>query len=319
MLTEQSSPLHFDKVPGFTVSNYSRRECPNPIPTTMTQPRPFSRGVVESPRLPRLFHVTYPCLIRGEECKLARQRDTAAFAQLMNCAARRGWDFDTLIFNYAAPASGAPPIEPDLRFLRPDDLLLLTTRPPLHDPVKPSRKFVPQSGTRFEKRIFDAVGEYLSVCSRTHMRVQDSVVRTWEHRCATQPGGLRRATQADFRFCQNCDARLRAWNTLNARGRAHRLNHGSDYRSLGWFIHVPHIAEFGCRLIVCFGMGSFESLVWSRIVRTRFDHWFDEPGFALAEMDLNGLPQDPATLHFADAIPVKLLMRVPAEKLALSA
>jgi hypothetical protein len=47
--------------------------------------------------------------------------------------------------------------------------------------------------------------------------------------------------------------------------------------------------------------------------------WLDEPVFAIAEMDLCAMPQDPVTLQFAEKIPVKLLMEVPGERMALGA
>lgn len=273
----------------------------------------------EDRRLPatsarRVYHVTYPCSVRGRRGELAKHRDAASFCQLLGCAQARGYVFDSFIFNYASEPS-LPAVEPGLDFLRPEDLLMLTTRPPLHDDVRPSRKHVPQSGSRFERRIFDAIGGYLSICSRTHVRLQPGLVQGRERR---QGAGIH-AMGADFTFCQNCDARLRAWTTLAARERARRLRHHSDYRSLGWFIHIPQVEGIGCGLIVSFGMGSFENLVWSRIVRTRFDRWFDAPVFAMAEMDLNKVPADPATLHFADDIPVRVLMEVKGGLVGLGA
>ena len=60
-------------------------------------------------------------------------------------------------------------------------------------------------------------------------------------------------------------------------------------------------------------MASLENHVWSDIVRTRFDRRFDEPIFALAEMDLNGIPANPQPLHFTNRIPVHLLMELTAD------
>jgi hypothetical protein len=270
----------------------------------------------------RVFHNAYPCLVRGSRSELAKNRDAAAFTEMMAALSARGGRFESMIFNYAqacGEGENAAAMNDEFRFLRQDDLLVMVTRPPLHDEVVGHRKYVPRSGTALERRIFDAVEDYLHTCSRAHLRLQEHLVTAWEKVCGHTPATGRRSTLADFKFCQNCDARLRSWNTLDHGSRARRVDHGREYRSLGCFLHVPRIEEFGCRLIVSFGMGSLENLIWSRIVRTRFDRWLDEPVFALAEMDLNHVPQDPVTLQFAHDIPVKVLMEVPGERLVLSA
>ncbi len=283
--------------------------------------RPPSVAPEAVPPVTRAFHNAYPCLVRGSKSELAKNRDAAAFTEIMSALSGRGCQFESIIFNYAqdcAEDSAAGVID-DFRFLHRDDLLVMVTRPPLHDEMEGHRKYVPRSGTSLERCVFDAVSDYLRVCSRAHLRLQERVVTAWEEGGRVAPVGEITPTHADFKFCQNCDARLKSWNTLDQARRAHRVDHGREYRSLGCFLHVPHIAEFGCRLIVSFGMGSLENLIWNRIVRTRYSRWLDEPVFALAEMDLNQIPQDPVTLHFADDVPVKILMEVPSDRLMMSA
>lgn len=291
-----------------------------PRPTAMMMPR--SLPSLPEAVLPatRVFHNAYPCLVRGSKSELAKNRDAAAFTEMMAALSPRGHRFESMIFNYAQTGGADSGTAADeFRFLRQDDLILMVTRPPLHDHTAGDRKYVPQSGTPLERRIFDAVSDHLRICSRARVRLQERLVTAWEQGRGQGTGGESRSTQADFKFCQNCDARLKSWNTLDLASRARRVDHAREYRSLGCFIHVPHIEEFGCRLIVSFGMGSLENLIWNRIVRTRFDRWLDAPVFALAEMDLSAMPQDPVTMHFANDIPVKLLMEVPGERIALSA
>ena len=266
----------------------------------------------------RVFHNAYPCLVRGKRGELAKNRDAAAFTEMMSGLGLLGYRFESIIFNYAL-ATGAMDgvgIE-DFRFVRSGDLVVMVTRPPLHDLQVQNRKYVPRSGTRLEQQIFGAVSRFLEICSRTHLRLHEDVIKAWEKELDPASPGERTQTPADFKFCQNCDARLKSLNTRDPASRARRLDHGREYRSIGCFIHVPFIEELGCRLIVSFGMAGMENLIWNRIVRTRFDRWLKEPVFALAEMNLNRIPKEPVTLNFVDDIPVKVLIEVPVDQVMM--
>jgi hypothetical protein len=275
-----------------------------PRPSSPKTPDLFSE-------LPRVFHNAYPCLVRGKWSELAKNRDAAAFVELMAGLTRRGYVFESIIFNYALADGTA--VKEQAIAIRSGDLIVMVTRPPLHDASAGNRRYVPRSGTRLEASIFDSVSRHLGVCSRVRLRLSEEIVSEWERaQTRTRPGESPQ-TPADFEFSLNCDARLKLWKTLEPGSRAHRIDYGPDYRSIGCFLHLPRIEEFGCRLIVSFGMGSLENLIWNRIVRTRFDRWLDRPVVAIAEMDLNGIPRDPVTLHFAENVPVKVLLEVPIE------
>ena len=263
-------------------------------------------------RRPQVFHNAYPCIYKDKQGELAKNRDSAAFAEVLAGLFDHGCQLGSILFNYAL-TEGSEPIQNDHHHIQRGDVIVTVTRPPLHDEAFCTKKYVPRSGTELERRIFDAVNRWLSICSRSQLRLSDRVVAAWEARVRRdldQPAG---ETPADFTFSQVCDARLKEWSALDAGGRTHRVNHNRDYRSLGCFLHLPAFEGLDCRLIVSFGMGSLENLVWNHIVRTRFDHWFDEPVFALAEMDLNGIPETPQTLFFSDDIPVRLLMELSAD------
>ena len=61
-------------------------------------------------------------------------------------------------------------------------------------------------------------------------------------------------------------------------------------------------------LLASFGMGCRETLIWNRIVRTRFPDWVNRPAFIVAEMNLARIPETPITLEFVDRIKVKILL-----------
>lgn len=278
----------------------------------MKPPSPSSLSLITHPApAPRVYHNAYPCLQRGKKSELAKNRDAAAFTEIMAALTPRGYAFESILFNYAAASDSK--VRVDYQFIRSQDLIVMVTRPPRHDETVGTRKYVPRSGNELERQIFAALDCWLQICSRNQLRLTDLVVAAWEASLASRSAGQPIETPADFIFSQNCDARLKEWHTREIGGRVCRLKYGSDYRSIGCFLHLPRIEHLGCHLIVSFGMGCLENLIWSRIVRTRYGRWFDKPVFALAEMDLNRIPVEPVTLHFAEEIPVRLLLEVSSE------
>jgi hypothetical protein len=55
-------------------------------------------------------------------------------------------------------------------------------------------------------------------------------------------------------------------------------------------------------------MGGWETLIWNRIVRTRFSDWVNRPSFVVGQFDMKGLPIRPPTLNFVDEIKVEILL-----------
>ena len=78
--------------------------------------------------------------------------------------------------------------------------------------------------------------------------------------------------------------------------------------AIGFFLRTPSIPVYGCGLLACFGMGGWETLIWNRIVRTRYPEWVSRPLFVVGQFDLKGLPENPPTLDFADKIKVDILL-----------
>jgi len=55
-------------------------------------------------------------------------------------------------------------------------------------------------------------------------------------------------------------------------------------------------------------MGGWETLIWSRIVGTRYSDWVSRPRFVVGRFDLKGLPDNPPALAFADEIKPAILL-----------
>ena len=81
-----------------------------------------------------------------------------------------------------------------------------------------------------------------------------------------------------------------------------------SHTAICFFLRASAIPEYGCGLVVSFGMGGWETLIWNRIVRTKHPEWLKRPCFVVGEFDMNGLPPRPATLRFVDQIKVDILL-----------
>lgn len=178
------------------------------------------------------------------------------------------------------------------RFIKPNDLIVLATRPPIDDKDSGDKKRVLESGTHLEKQIFTKCHKYLAVCTRSHIKLSETVGADFE--------------RAYLVFQQHRGARLRSYRPLLGSRRT-TIPKGTDL-SIGFFLHTRTIPKYGCGLVVSFGMGGWETLVWNRIVRTRFPDWLRRPIFVVAEMTIGEFPQKSATLDFVDQIEPTILL-----------
>ncbi len=256
----------------------------------------------------RFFRFGYPCPVRPPKDPGSFQiRDGGAFMELAEPLREHGWQFETLICNYPFREGEGIPISgrEKFSFLVADDCLVQTTRPPLNDHETRNRKRISRSCSHLENAVFAELRYFFDHICREQLRLSARLV----DRLAVVRGISRQEITSRWHFRQTHDARIaRTGSPDHGRDRNHDPG---DYRSLGVFLHLPAIREYGCRLIVSFGMGGFETQVWNGIIRKRFPGWLDRPGFVLAEMDLNRCPVRPETFHFVEEVPVRMILDEP--------
>ncbi|MCG3148916.1 MAG: hypothetical protein PCFJNLEI_02368 [Verrucomicrobiae bacterium] len=244
----------------------------------------------------RHFHrFAYSAAMRdGEEPSPFKIRDGAAFSELTAPLVELGFRYGQLIYN--------PPFHPEkrprlgaefFRFIKPNDLIVLATRPPIDDLTHGDKKRMLKSCTHLEEKIFTECKNYLAICARSHIQLSESVAANFD--------------RADLDFQQHKGARLRSYRPLTGNKRT-RIPKGTDL-SIGFFLHTKSIPEYGCGLVVSFGMGGWETLVWNRMIRTRFSDWLRKPIFVVAEMAIGNFPQKSATLDFVDQIKPNILVK----------
>jgi hypothetical protein len=222
-----------------------------------------------------------------------KARDGAAFCELTAPLVDFGYRFGQLIYNPPDDPEKTPRLGPDcFQFIKPDDLVVLATRPPIYDLHSGDKRRMLKSCTHLEKQIFTKCEKYIEICARSHIELSESVAAKFE--------------RGVMDFQQNKGARLRAYRPLTG-NRWTKVPKGTDL-AIGFFLHTRTIPKYGCGLVVSFGMGGWETLVWNRIVRTRFADWLRDPIFIVAEMTIGEFPQNSATLDFVDQIKPTILL-----------
>jgi hypothetical protein len=229
----------------------------------------------------------------GEEPNISKIRDGAAFSEVTAPLIKQGYEYGHIIFNPPnCPREQAGLSKESFDFIKPEDLIVLTTRPPLDDSRHGDKRLVRRSGTYLEEQIFAECRKYLAICARSHVQLTRTVGANFK--------------QADLVFHQNKNARLKYYKGL-AEFRLRSMPRNSEI-AIGFYLRTRSIPEYGCGLLASFGMGGRETLIWNCIVRTRFPEWVGRCAFVVAQMDLACVPDTPVTLEFVDQIKAEVLL-----------
>lgn len=229
----------------------------------------------------------------GEVAKPSKIRDGAAFSEVTAPLGKQGWEYGHILFNSPFDHKKDKKLAHDhFNFIKPEDLVVLTTRPPLDDRRHGDKKHMDESYTHLEQQIFAEFRKYLAICARSHVQLTPAVGANFD--------------KADLVFYQHKSARLKSYKRLDE-FRNKKTPEDSEI-AIGFFLRTPSIPSYGCGLLACFGMGGWETLIWNRIVRMRYPEWVNTPSFVVSQFDMKGLPARPHTLDFVDKIKVEILL-----------
>jgi hypothetical protein len=245
---------------------------------------------------PHSYHwlAYYYGLRSGRRLKPHHVRDGAAFAELSVPLARLGLSYGRLVPNgpptpeeYSAHQAAldadsdgghrliedvARYTQIDESFLKPGDMLVVPTRPPMND-IFHGDKVRSQPGfTSIEQKIFRACRPYLQVCSRAHIRLSLLAADRL-------PDAF--ANRADVTFCQSKEPWYRKLARLDGGGRRAKL----PGQTAGYVLYLSALESLrGAGLLVVFGMGGTQTLVLCHRLRSDLAWLLDEPGFTMIEM-----------------------------------
>jgi hypothetical protein len=235
--------------------------------------------------------------------KIHQRRDLGAAFELLPVLLQVGYEFGESILNFPpqAPPQGSVARgevqlqEVDLSFVRPGDLLLQTTRPPLDDLAQGARKRVQLGYTDLERRLFERWRHYLRVCSRSHVTLAERV-------CAELKPGYE--NRGDIRFREAMTA---PYKELNPRDGTGWGRPESDRLTAAFLLRVDHIWENGPGLLAAFGMDGTSTLVWTYRLGRDLSGLLSNTGFIMAEMESTPIPTRPTDLRWANSWKIDIL------------
>jgi hypothetical protein len=259
----------------------------------------------------RWYPFTYYMTSRSDRCLLPFQlRDGHGALFLSSVLAERGYDVgSTLIFN----PPGDPPLENplyripvDRSFLRPQDLIVMPTRPPLDDLVDGAKKYIARSFTDLEELVFTALRTIFAHCSRSQVTLTDAVVHNWPEVRERQ----------NILFRQNGGAQYDSYRALGTTTPWKRPAKGK-YVTAAYLAYIEHAWEDGPGLLAAFGIGGTETLGWcSLLASPRYRDIVCSVPFAMVEIVAKDLPPRPHTMDFSDTWEVTQLAPKPVAEVA---
>ena len=183
-------------------------------------------------------------------------RDGAAFAELAPVLLCMGYSYGGLLLNYPpGESSGAPPV--NIPVLTPADLLVLPTRPPISDEDEDERRIVERSHNSLEERVLSALDPFFEICSRAHVKLSralsDTLPKKFANRANIEFTIYRKA------FCKSYQSYAGTeWDDPDARN-----------ITMTYLAYTPSVWPDGPALLLSFGMGGIETLMWNLLLRTQ--------------------------------------------------
>jgi len=243
----------------------------------------------------RFFRYAYCTPYRKDrELHPFQLRDGDAALYLSDVLRDCGYRFESAIVNNPgtrtrpSPSADVVPGE--------DDLLLLTTRPPMDDDVMGEKKGIRRSYNALEERLFEGpLRERFAHCSRSEVLLTDETA-------AIAPEVAARQTNI---FRQNCGAMYQTYGSPRTR-EWHRFKQAPPLTA-AFLVYEEHAWPGGPALLAAFGMGGTETLVWCYQLARRFSHLLFSTPFAMAEMRPGPVKEPPTSIRFADSWEVTIL------------
>lgn len=253
---------------------------------------------IQSPKFIRFGY--YVTRRNGTPLQIQRLRDGATFSEISAILKEEGYSNGTTIFNWPLEITKKPGKYVDTSFLKKKDLIVLTTRPPIHDKDTQSRKQVKKSDTLLERVIFKNLEDFLEICDREHVRIAETCADKFNKGFSDraeilykQYGG---AAILDYKAYD--DPRIFKKNPRN--------------KTMFYIINIPQIWNEGPGLFCFFGMRGLEAYFGAYLLRMKFwrslNFSFDKPRMVMLEITLGDAPDFPDTLGFVNDWKVEVVM-----------
>ena len=228
-----------------------------------------------------------------------QRRDVAAAMELQSALVERGFMPGESILNplpYKA-AEREELLQVDMESVGSEDLILLTTRPPIDDVRQGDRKQVRRGFTDLEHCVFTACRPFIAKSSRSHIILEDAMSRHLQQGF----GGL-----AEMVFSQKHEgARFQRLNSHDGKGWQRQPGPPA---TAAFLLHVGSLWDGGPGLLCAFGMDGIATLGWAYLLRHRLPDKLEGPRFLVARLGLRPVPRRPTNLRWAEDWDVDLAL-----------
>ena len=243
----------------------------------------------------RLIHFAYPLPCRKDrECQPFRIRDTPAAHRIGDALMALGYRYTDAVINW--PSSGESIIPFDCSCFRETDLLLLTTRPPMHDHLIPTRRKGRRSWTQLEENLFnDPLGRWIERSTRPEMILTPTAAAI----------SAEIAKRQSMLFRTHFGAMYQAYGSpITDEWQRFKT---APPLTVAFLVYAEHAWPGGPGFLAAFGLDPMSTLAWSWQLATRFPHLLCSTPFAMAEMKIVSPKEPPTWLSFTSAWDVNML------------
>lgn len=219
-------------------------------------------------------------------------RDADAALFIAPVLSDKGFRYSGLILNVPSlprrsPANGLISVDDSVPPLGPDDLLVLTTRPPLHDWDEGNRSQVDRSYNTLEDRVLKPLRRVFERCSRVHVKLSRDVAGE----------SVLSAKYANVKFGDGQGAPLQRHQPL---GHSKWSRPSDKQLTLFYLVYISALWPSGPQLLTAFGMGGLQTLVWGYRLGRDYGNHVTTREFLIAEAVQTVPPLAPLTMNFAD-------------------
>jgi hypothetical protein len=211
-----------------------------------------------------------------------------------------GFDYGEPVLDCPWTGQEAPrPFLEDCSFVRPGDMLLQTTRPPLDDLGEGDRKGKPETYSELEGFLFAAWRNYLQYCARSrvtlHKRLRQKLSPPYD-------------TRRNMQFFEAEGARYKAFNNF-VRPTWRTPDPENAKKTAAFLLRLEEAWDGGPGLISAFGMDATTTAVWCYRLGRDFAHLLAKPGFVLVDMTNAGIPARPTNMRWAADWPIDIVLQ----------
>ena len=188
-------------------------------------------------------------------------RDGGGFAELMAAMIRLGAGMGDIWFNHK-PREEDP--AETFRRLSSKDMIILPTRPPLHDKGEGQpRRHLRPSSTALERAIHAPFHVLFRRCARNSVSLADEPAKLLDSEKKN------RRTTTYYQYTRNgLEVTWAFYKTLEGR----KPTAARDRTTAVFLVYVPKLWQDGPGMVSAFGMGANETLLWCHLLRTRMNH-----------------------------------------------